>query len=275
MTTATYTRPNSTTQSATAYKGNIDAMAKVFERIAGAFAPHEQDQGSPAPEMSVRVDAGYILSGITLTEVAAQTVSGFTTPAAGQERYDRVVIDVSTGVASRIAGTASTGSPSAGLPALTTGKVPCCYVRLRDTDTVITNDMIVDERTAGGGTAAATQAQMEAGSDATVAVTPAVAQYHPSAAKAWCKANATGSYSAAYNIASIDDNATGDIGFVIATDFSSADYAAQFFFTAAGATTNHAFMFGQSAGTFRAQIVDAAAAAIDAPPYYFIAHGDQ
>jgi len=147
MTVATKTIPNYTTQSAAQYKANIDGAVSVHDVVAGAFAAHEMDVGSPAPDLTVRIDAGRIRYNTAVLEVAAQTVTGFTVPSAGQERYDRVVIDTQTGVASRIAGTASTGSPSAGLPDIPgAGYAPCCYVRLTSSTAVITNSMIVDER---------------------------------------------------------------------------------------------------------------------------------
>ena len=146
MTVAQYTRPNYTTQAAAAYKANIDAAAAVFERKGDWFAPHQQDVGSPAPELSIRLDAGWIWDGTTLTEVAAQTVSGFTIPTAGMERVDRVVVDSTTGVASLIAGTAVTGSPSATAPAITAGTIPICQVRITSADTAVLNSMITDER---------------------------------------------------------------------------------------------------------------------------------
>ena len=153
MTVSQFTQPNYTTQSAAQYKANIDASIAALARLAGWFAPHQQDVGSPAPEMSVRLDAGYVLVGRKLIEVAAQDVSGFTTPTAGQTRIDRVVVDAVTGVASRIAGTAAAGSPSATPPNITVGKLPVCSVTITSADTAITNSMITDERAAtqGGG----------------------------------------------------------------------------------------------------------------------------
>jgi hypothetical protein len=146
MTVATKTQPNYTTQDAATYKAAIDGITAVHDRLGGAFAAHEQNVGSPSPDLSVRVDAGFIFSGVTLTEVAAQSVSGFTTPSSGQERIDRVVIDASTGVASRVAGTAVSGSPSAVAPAIPSGKLPCCQIRFTDTSTAVLNSMITDER---------------------------------------------------------------------------------------------------------------------------------
>ena len=47
---ATPTLPNFTNQTASVYKANIDAGFAVADRLAWAFAPHQQDQGSPAPD---------------------------------------------------------------------------------------------------------------------------------------------------------------------------------------------------------------------------------
>lgn len=142
----TYTRPNFTTQAAAAYKSNIEKMAEVFERLANAFNAHQQDSGSPAPDLTVRVDGGPIFYNGTLTEVAAQTVSGFTIPSAGQNRVDLVVLDPTTGACTRVAGTAVTGSPSATAPTIPSGKRPVCSVFITSSDTVITDQMITDER---------------------------------------------------------------------------------------------------------------------------------
>lgn len=143
---AKFTQPNYTTQTAAAYKAAIDAAIAVLARSGQSFAAHEQDLGSPQPDMSVRLDAGFILLAGSLVEVDAQSVSGFTTPAAGQHRIDRVVVDQLTGVASRVAGTAAIGSPSATPPDIPVGKLPVCQVLLTDAATVITNSMITDER---------------------------------------------------------------------------------------------------------------------------------
>lgn len=145
MTAPKYTRPAGS-QSAVAYKCNIDAMAKIMERRLAGFSVHEQDQGSPAPDMTVRVMEGHA-HGTALTEVAAQTVSGFTTPSAGQARVDRVVYDPWTGAAVRVAGTPATGSPSAAPPEIAVPYYPLARVAFTDSDTVITNAMITDERT--------------------------------------------------------------------------------------------------------------------------------
>lgn len=147
--TATWnTDPNYTSQSqsGSSYPLNLDAAVKVGKRSANMFAPHEQNVGSPAPDLTVRIEGGAIWNNGTLTEVAAQTVSGFTVPTAGQNRTDRVVMDPTTGVCTRVAGTAATGSPSSVAPAITEGCVPICQVYITSADTAITNNMITDER---------------------------------------------------------------------------------------------------------------------------------
>ena len=151
MTVQKFTQPDYSSQSGTVYPTGIDKAIAVHHRLAGPFAPHEQDASSPQPDLSVRVDAGFLWDGETLSEVAAQSVSGFTIPSAGQHRIDRVVIDASTGVASRVSGTAATGSPIASAPAIPFGKIPCCQVMITDSDTAILNSMITDERAVNAG----------------------------------------------------------------------------------------------------------------------------
>lgn len=146
MTVARRVAPNYTTQQPSEYKANLDAAAAVYARFGGPFAPHQVYSGSPQPDMALELDAGFLWDGVTLTEIAAQTVTGFTTPTSGQHRVDRVVIDAITGTASRVAGTATTGSPSATPPAIPAGKLPVCQVLLTSSDTTITNAMITDER---------------------------------------------------------------------------------------------------------------------------------
>lgn len=74
----------------------------------------------------------------------------------------------------------------------------------------------------------ATQADMETGTSTTTYVSPAKAQFHQSASKAWLYmkyATGTPQITAGYNITSITDAATGRITIVWATDFSSVNYA--------------------------------------------------
>lgn len=74
----------------------------------------------------------------------------------------------------------------------------------------------------------ATQAQMEAGTEAQKPVTPSVMKHGPGVAKAWCVANTSGAsitVGASHNVASVT-RTTGDVfRFTWTTAFSSADYA--------------------------------------------------
>ncbi len=109
----------------------------VAQRIVGPFAPHAQT----APDMTVALDAGYLLSGTTLTEVNAQTIGPFTPPTSGF-RIDRVVVDRSTGAASIVAGAADSPTP----PAIPSGTLPVARVFLESSSTAVTNEILADER---------------------------------------------------------------------------------------------------------------------------------
>jgi hypothetical protein len=135
---AQYGLTDFTSQTGTAYKTQIDANSVVGQRIAGRFAPHAQS----TPNMTVRLDAGNIFDGLTLTEVAAQSTGTITAPSS-HPRIDRVVIDNTTGVVSVVTGTQAT-SPVA--PAIPNGKSPVAQVLLQTTTTTITNAIITDER---------------------------------------------------------------------------------------------------------------------------------
>lgn len=81
--------------------------------------------------------------------------------------------------------------------------------------------------TVAGDIEIAIQSEMEAGTDATRAVTPGRQHFHPSAAKFWVQwtGNSTTILSS-YNMTSIADTGVGDADGTIATDFSSANWAA-------------------------------------------------
>ena len=135
---ATPALPDFTSQTASVYKANIDAGFAVADRLAWTFAPHEQ----ATPDMTVRLEAGAIFDGTTLTEVAAQSTGTFTAPTTNP-RIDRVVIDRSTGIISTITGTEDV-SPTA--PAIAAGTVPIARVALSVGQTEIVNADITDER---------------------------------------------------------------------------------------------------------------------------------
>lgn len=74
----------------------------------------------------------------------------------------------------------------------------------------------------------ATQAQMEAASNATFPVVPSVVKWHPGVAKCWAYVTVSGgtpSLDASHNITSITDTNTGRLTITIATDFSSAAWS--------------------------------------------------
>lgn len=138
MSTVTRVAPNRVTQELAAWSDAVDSSSQVHNRVGGAFAAHEQS----TPVMTVRIDAGAVLNGVTLTEVAAQSTGTITAPVTNP-RIDRIVIDGTTGAVSVITGVEG-ASPSA--PAITTGKYPCAQVLLATSTTTITNSLITDER---------------------------------------------------------------------------------------------------------------------------------
>lgn len=71
----------------------------------------------------------------------------------------------------------------------------------------------------------ASQADEETGTSNAVATTPAIQQFHPSAAKGWVSVGSTGNIQNSYNVSSVTDTATGQCGPNWGTDFSSAAYA--------------------------------------------------
>jgi hypothetical protein len=72
----------------------------------------------------------------------------------------------------------------------------------------------------------AVQADMETGTSLTLAVSPGMIGFHPSSVKCWGLFSITGTVTASYNITSVTDTGTGVITVTIATDFSSANWAA-------------------------------------------------
>lgn len=139
MTVATFTQPNFTSGvNAADYKAQLDAAISVLARIGVWFAPHAQS----SPNMTVRLDAGFLFNAGTLTEVAAQNTGAITAPTVNP-RIDRVVVDAATGAVSVVTGIEA-GSPVA--PAIPAGKLPICRVALATSTTSITNSLITDER---------------------------------------------------------------------------------------------------------------------------------
>lgn len=140
MGVATRAQPDYTSQSGNTYKGNIDASLSVDGKLAGQFAPHEEN----SPAMTVRLDAGRLwdVDGQSLTEVAAQSSGTITAPTTNP-RKDIVYIDQTSGVVGVATGTEAV-SPSD--PAVPTGKIPVARVTLATSTTAITNPLIDDLR---------------------------------------------------------------------------------------------------------------------------------
>lgn len=69
--TAPWLLPNNTTQNPTLYKGSLDGCAAVGQRVVSRYSV---EAITPTPIMSVLVNPGNVLNGITLTEVGQQSV---------------------------------------------------------------------------------------------------------------------------------------------------------------------------------------------------------
>lgn len=102
------------------------------------FLPSQQS----TPNMTVLVNAGSILIGTALTKVAAQNTATFTAPVVNP-RNDIVYIDQTTGVVGVAAGTPAVTPAD---PAVPSGKLPICRVRLQITTTAIINSLLDDLR---------------------------------------------------------------------------------------------------------------------------------
>lgn len=139
MATGTFNQPDFTSQGGTLYKTSIDNSVQAISRLATSYAAHEQT----VPNMTVRVDAGFVWDGETLTNIAAQNTGTITAPVT-HPRIDRVVVSNATGAVSVVTG-AEAASPVE--PVVGLGFAPVCKVLLATSTTAITNSMITDERT--------------------------------------------------------------------------------------------------------------------------------
>lgn len=76
-------------------------------------------------------------------------------------------------------------------------------------------------------TTAGVKADQIAATSATLAVTPAIQQFHPSAAKAWVVFTAsTGAILASYNVSGVVRNSVGNYTLTFTTPFTTANYTA-------------------------------------------------
>lgn len=131
----------------------------------------------------------------------------------------------------------------------------------------------------------ASQAEMETATAVDRTVTPGRQQYHPGTAKGWGVVNVTTgtpSLDASHNITSVSDDGVGDLGVVIATDMSSAEYVVTTGFVRSSSLTSYvAVSDGQLAGSFSLRCWAATAtddttnAADDPVAYQFALFGDQ
>ena len=138
MPVATFVQPNYNTQTGTAYPLNIDAAFAAFLRLAGTFAPHEQ----ATPNMTVRLDAGHVFNGTSLTESAPQSTGTIAAPSTNP-RKDIVYVDRATGAVGVATGVQSASPVDPAIPA---GKVPVARVNLATSTTVIVNSILDDIR---------------------------------------------------------------------------------------------------------------------------------
>ena len=118
------------------------------------------------------------------------------------------------------------------------------------------------------------QALQEAATDNSVYVTSGLQQFHPSAAKAWGEAGVTGNLVIGYNIASVIDDAVGQISYVIGTDMSSVNYVINYTFEAT-AFNGMSRISLIAAGSFQISVVNAAGSLTDPISHHAAAFGDQ
>lgn len=127
---------------------------------------------------------------------------------------------------------------------------------------------------AAAGLSAASQAEQEAASSTTVAVTPGRQRFHPSAAKGWVSANAAGGTNASYNVTSVTDVGPGQLTVTWNVDFSSANYSAV---SDVLSTSNiYGLIRSQAAGSTDVDCRNTASGTLSDPTAYFVqAFGDQ
>lgn len=126
----------------------------------------------------------------------------------------------------------------------------------------------------------ADQSAQETGTSATQAVLPSVQQFHPSAAKFVMEATVSGGTPTlktppAYNITSITDSGQGDLTVTIATDFSSAFWAALLTTEGSGNRLSQGVTNAKAAGTYEARCADAGGTPQDPEAWNLVGFGDQ
>lgn len=136
----------------------------------------------------------------------------------------------------------------------------------------------------GGGSSAATQAEMESASSTTVYSSPGRQQYHPGHPKAWCTFNGTttgtNAPSAGYNVSTVTRNGTGDYTVNLTTSFSSATYCVALAMINSSSLnslpgTDIKYATTLAAGSFTFNTHQGNGNFIDAVQAYAVAWGDQ
>ena len=133
--------------------------------------------------------------------------------------------------------------------------------------------------TIASGLAAATQAEMEAATSNTVAVTPLATKWSPAASKAWIKIKVTGGVpanSVSLNVASITDVGVGNCSVTLTTGFSSVNYVVLCSIDSGGAAdVASPDVRISSATAFYAEIHSNSNVGFDPREYWFATFGDQ
>lgn len=138
-----YILPNWSAQTDSSdYKNSLDAAAAKHDLIAGQFYAHEAD----VQDMTVVIDGGRLMYAGALVIQPQQITTVITAPVTNP-RIDRIVITESTGAYSIVTGTEAVTPVAPDIPG---GSLPCVQFQLETTTTVITNNLLIDERVGSG-----------------------------------------------------------------------------------------------------------------------------
>lgn len=230
---------------------------------------------------------------VTLTAHVANTIL---TAAALNNNFNAIVNQVNGSIEAVNLASLAVTTAKINTAAVTYVKLDTQIVQGATTVTAATNDFVAIADTSDSGnykkalvsdlqTTAASQAEMEAATEAAKYVAPSTTKFHPGVAKAWGRFDGTGTpaYSSggSYNMdASITDNGTGDYTVSFTTDFSSATaYALMGISRRAAGTASRLLCFDASvdpaAATCRILSMDGGSTPADSSIITFAAFGDQ
>lgn len=168
------------------------------------------------------------------TSAAAAEVVGIVSAVANTNNFTLQFGGRVTGLSGLTAGTVYFLSPSSAGDATSTepstaGQVSKpVYLADSTTTAILTVESRGSIISTAGVLSEATQSDMETGTSTSTYVSPAKAQYHPSAAKAWARITYSGgtpSVSLGYNVSSLTDTGTGIVTVNFTTAFSGTTYA--------------------------------------------------